>query len=113
MDDMKSICFSPDNAYFVSGSWDKTICVWNMLTRKILFKSDGTSVVNSIVFLPSSDSKRIKFASASIDGLIRIWCVDVVSKEKIWNAPGDDGWLIGDDGILLLWLPSNVRRTLV
>ncbi|PAV14885.1 nucleotide-binding-oligomerization-domain like receptor [Pyrrhoderma noxium] len=24
-DDMRLICFSPDNAYFVSGSWDKTI----------------------------------------------------------------------------------------
>ena len=94
-DDMRSICFSPDNAYFVSGSWDKTICVWNTLTRKILFKSNGTSVVNSIVFLPSSDSKCIKFVSASTDRLVRIRNVDVGLEERIWNTPGSDGWIIG------------------
>ncbi|PAV14869.1 WD40 domain containing protein [Pyrrhoderma noxium] len=108
-----SICFSPDDRYFVSVSRGKIICVWNIFTRELLFKANISSVVKSVVFLPSSDGKYIKFASASDDGSTRIWCVDVDPKERVWNAPDGDGWLTGNDENLLCWLPSNIRYTLI
>ena len=60
-----------------------------------------------------SDNKYIKFVSASTDGLIRIWIVDVGIKEKVWNAPDENGWVTDDDKNLLFWLPSNIRSTLI
>ena len=109
---VSSVCFSPDDTYFVSGSYDKTVCAWNTSTRELLFKANVSSTVNSVVFLPSFDSKHINFASASLDGSIRIWCVGLDSKGKIWNAPDSDGWVIGSDGNLLYWLSSDIRPTL-
>ena len=82
-DCVTSICFSPDDTYFVSGSQDETIRLWNISTEELLFKANVSSFVSSVVFLPSSDSKYIKFVSASTDGLIRIWIVDVSLEERI------------------------------
>ncbi|PAV14874.1 WD40 domain containing protein [Pyrrhoderma noxium] len=82
-------------------------------TRELLFKANVSSFVSSVVFLPSFDSKYIKFASASLDGLIRIWDVDVGLEERTWNTPNRDGWVIGNDGNLLSWIPSDIRPTLV
>ena len=89
-----SIRFSPDDTYFVSGSQDETIRLWNTSTRALLFRANVSYFVSSVVFLPSSDDKNIRFVSASTDGLIRIWNVDVGFEERIWNTPGSDGWLI-------------------
>ena len=88
--------------------------VWDTSTEieELLFKANVSSFVSSVVFLPLSDSKYIKFVSASTDGLIRIWDVDVDLEEKIRNAPDSDGWLIGNDRNLLSWLPSDIRPTL-
>ena len=71
-DCVTSICFSPDDTYFVSGSQDETIRVWNISTEELLFKANVSSFFSSVVFLPSFDSKYIRFVSASKDGLIRI-----------------------------------------
>ena len=109
-----SICFSPDDRYFISVSRGKIICVWNIFTRELLFKANISSVVRSVVFLPSSDDKYIKFASSSgEDGLIRIYCVDIDSKGMISDAPNKDGWLVGNDGNLLSWVPSGFRHSLI
>ena len=108
-----SVCFSPDDRYFVSGSPDSTARVWNTSTGELLFKTNVSSTVSSVVFLPSFDSKYIKFVSASTDGLIRIWIVDVGIKEKVWNAPDENGWVTGDDKNILFWLPSNICSTLI
>ena len=107
------ICFSPDDTYFVSGSQDETIRLWNISTEELLLKANVSSFVISVVLLPSSDSKYIKFASASLDGLIRIWDVDVGLEERTWNTPNRDGWVIGNDGNLLSWIPSDIRPTLI
>ena len=67
--------------------------------------------MNYITFLPSTDAKYIRLASASNDGLIRIWCLDLSSKETTWILK-NDGWLTGNDGNLLFWVPSDLRSTL-
>ena len=67
---------------------------------------------NYIAFLPSTDPKSIRLASASRDGLIRIWCLDLCSQETTWNLQ-NDGWLTGNDGNLLFWFPSDLRSTFI
>ena len=62
--------FDASGGMFVTGTFDKTICVWNINSEKCIQTMVGhTSHIRSVNF--SFDNKRI--ASASYDGTIRIW----------------------------------------
>ncbi len=64
------VSFSPDGKKFVTGSWDRTVRVWDTETGECLAVFMGhTGDVTDLAF--SRDGKRI--ASASQDGTIRIW----------------------------------------
>ena len=111
---MVTAYFSPDDTYYVSGKVSGLVHVQSISTGYPIFKLKVPWPLNSLVFLPSDDSKYIKFASASYaDGLIRIYCVDIDSKGMISDAPNKDGWLVRNDGSLLSWIPSDIRRTLI
>ena len=75
-------------------------------------KISFSASVNCVEFLPSTDPKYIKLASVSVDGLVRIWCFDLYSQETTWILE-NDGWLTGNDGSLLFWVPSDLRSTLI
>ena len=108
------VYFSPDDTYVISVSRDEAAHVWDISTGNLLFELNPSSSIMSLVLLPSSDSKYIKFASATDrDGLIRIYCVGIDSKGMISDAPNKDGWLVGNDGNLLSWIPSDICRTLI
>ena len=106
------LCFSSDDAWIASSSVDGSISVWNALTGSLLSKTKLSFSFNHIAFLPSTDPKYIRLASASNDGLIRIWCLDLDSQETNWILK-DDGWLTENDGNLLSWVPSDLRSTLI
>ena len=106
------LCFSSDDAWIASSSVDRSISVWNALTGSLFSKTLLSVSLNYIAFLPSTDPKYIRLASASSDGLIRIWCLDVGSQETAWILK-NDGWLTGNDGNLLFWVPSDLRSTLI
>ena len=108
---VSSLCLSSDDAWIASSSVDGTIFVWNAFTGSLFFKTKFSASVNYITFLPSTDPKYIRLASVSNDGLIRIWCLDLSSQETTWNLQ-NNGWLTGNDGNLLFWVPSDLRSTL-
>ncbi|KAJ7665615.1 WD40 repeat-like protein [Mycena rosella] len=66
-----SVHYSPDGALVASGSWDKTICVWDAQTCALAAGpfEGHTDLVLSICFSP--DGSRI--ASGSDDGTLRVW----------------------------------------
>ncbi|KZP32870.1 WD40 repeat-like protein, partial [Athelia psychrophila] len=68
---VNSVAFSLDGERVVSGSDDKTICIWDARTGKLVAGplSEHSDRVSSVAFSP--DGERI--ASGSIDKTIRIW----------------------------------------
>ncbi|PAV14699.1 WD40 domain containing protein [Pyrrhoderma noxium] len=104
---VKSVCFSPDGKRILSGSNDYTARVWDAVTGKPLFPSFSghTNYINSVRFFPDGT----RFATGSFDGSIRIWILDEISNEINWRSR-DDGWVVGENGELMMWIPTDLRN---
>ncbi|KAG8745407.1 hypothetical protein FRC10_008117 [Ceratobasidium sp. 414] len=111
---VSTVAFSPDGALVASGSHDHTICVWNAKSGALTAVLRGhTGCVNSIAFSP--DSAHI--VSGSSDLTIRLWGVsrllsNTTDISKDWTM-GDDGWVVGRDKQVLLWVPNDLRTGLM
>ncbi|KIJ52103.1 hypothetical protein M422DRAFT_156926, partial [Sphaerobolus stellatus SS14] len=70
---VSSVAFSPDGQRIVSGSYDKTIRIWDAQTGTLIGDplTGHTSLVISVAFSP--DGQRIRIVSGSSDKTIRIW----------------------------------------
>ncbi|PAV14708.1 WD40 domain containing protein [Pyrrhoderma noxium] len=103
---VSSVCFSPDGKRILSGSSDNIARVWDAVTGKRLFPpfSGHTNWINSVCFFPDGT----RFATGCLDGTIRIWTLDEIANEINWEL-GDDGWVVGDNGELMMWMPTDLR----
>ena len=83
-----SVNFSPDGKTLVSGSWDKTIKLWNVETGKEIRTLKGhDELVRSVNFSP--DGKTL--VSGSLDKTIKLWNVE--TGEEIRTLKGHDSYL--------------------
>ena len=107
-DVVTSLAFSPDGKTFLSGSNDQTIRVWDVESGESIcdpFVGDS-GFVRIVEYFPDGN----RFASGSSDGTIRIWSIP---KEDIeWNMR-KDGWIIGKNNELLIWIPNELRHTVI
>ena len=71
-DFVTSVAFSPDGEKLVSGSWDKSIILWDPYTYKRIETGLHENDVTSVTFSP--DGQRI--ASTGADKVIRLWASD-------------------------------------
>ena len=85
---VKSVAFSPDGQFLVSGSTDTTIQVWDLHNRQLIrnLKGHNASVVSVAL---SPDGKKI--VSSACEGTIRIWDVD--DGKCIQELAGHQNWV--------------------
>src|ERR1700716_2600415 len=76
---LNSVAVTPDGTRIVSGSWDRTIRVWDLATGAPLGEAltGHTHRVSSVAVTP--DGTRI--VSGSYDGTVRVW--DLATGERL------------------------------
>ena len=76
---VSSVSFSPDGKRIVSGSWDKTLKVWDAQTGQETLTLNGhLGGVSSVSFSP--DGKRI--VSSSRDKTVKVWDISSLDTSK-------------------------------
>ena len=76
-----AVAFSPDGTKLASGSWDFTVKLWNVSTRKHIATFPGhIGWVSSVAFSPDGT----KLASGSFDGTVLLW--DVPKSIKLYPS---------------------------
>ncbi|KAI8933362.1 hypothetical protein NX059_009981 [Plenodomus lindquistii] len=83
---VSSLAFSPDAGTLVSGSWDKTVRIWNIFARTQTSEPlQLMADVTSVAFRP--DSKQI--AVTTLDGQLTFWSVSDAAQENGVDARRD------------------------
>jgi len=114
---IQSVAFSPDGHHIVSGSYDRTIRVWNATTGETVAGpfTGHTHSVNSVAFSPDghhivsgSDDRRIRMSNVTKWKTETKNDVDFTDHSVIDN----EGWICGSKGELLMWIPPMYREDL-
>ncbi|MGM9847095.1 MAG: hypothetical protein ACI31F_03990 [Muribaculaceae bacterium] len=86
MDVVRSVAYSPDGKYLVSGNWYNTIKLWDVSTGECIKTFEGhTEDVSSVAFSPDGNY----IASGSWDKTIKLW--NVATGECIKTFEGHAG----------------------
>jgi WD40 repeat protein len=111
---INSSAFSADGRFIASGAHLPAACrIWDTSTHQTIVQLIGhTSIVHSVTFFP--DGKQIM--SASWDGTIRVWDVELLEERGEmdgWQVKLEEYeyWILGPDGEHLFWTPLPFRHT--
>ena len=112
MSAVESVAYSPDGQLIASGSWDRTIRLWDANTGELLQTLEGhTGWVDSVAYSPDGQT----IASGDRDNTIRLWDADTgehlqtlkghtSAVDSVAYSPDGQTLVSGSlDGTALLW----------
>lgn len=83
---ISSLAFSPATGQLVSGSWDKTVRIWDIFARDSSSESiEHSSEVLAVAFSPNGET----VASTTLNGDINFWSMD--TSKEVGNIQGKNG----------------------
>mmetsp|Transcript_19048 Transcript_19048/g.21215 ORF Transcript_19048/g.21215 Transcript_19048/m.21215 type:complete len:627 (-) Transcript_19048:273-2153(-) len=101
---IRSVCFSPDSKFLVTGAEDKTVKVWDIQTKTIRYTLEGHELdIYSLDF--SSDGTKI--VSGSGDRKIKIWdmetgeCLHTLGNDEVGPKDGVTSVSVNKAGTLV------------
>ncbi|CAE7145177.1 unnamed protein product [Rhizoctonia solani] len=111
---INSVQFSRDGTRIVSGSWDKTVHIWDAQTGASIFGplKGHTKFVKCVAYSPDGAYA----ASGSQERTIRIWDARVRSdghSNKVDWVLNEDGWVVDAESRRLIWVPPDLRKSLM
>jgi WD40 repeat protein len=83
-----AVALSPDGGWIVSGSWDRTVKVWEAATGRLLRSLEGhTRDVTAVALSPDGGW----IVSGSADGTVKVW--EAATGRLLRSLEGHTGWV--------------------
>ena len=113
---VRSVASSPNGVHIVSGSNDTSVRLWNIadiFAKGIINHGDSAKPAAQ-----SPDNAVIRKPSTSINSAISHPCRDIAAQYPLYLFPYptfdiQDGWILGPNDELLLWVPPVNRSGLL
>lgn len=88
-DEVSSVAFSPDGAKLASGSWDRSVRMWDLATMRELAVLRGHSMAVTHVAFSPDGAMLASCGGGQEDGTVRLW--DVATGQEIAVLQGHAG----------------------
>jgi len=116
---INSVSYSPNGLFIATGAGDCTVRLWDAMNGSQMVMLFGhTSDVNTVAFTPDGQS----LVSGSNDSTIRVWNIAVARPQSLDGVIDlatvaeckdfVEGWLLGEAGELLIWVPEDYRANI-
>ncbi|KAF8607414.1 WD40 repeat-like protein, partial [Ceratobasidium sp. AG-I] len=105
-----SVAYSPDSTRIVSGSWDNTIQIWHAHTGQMVNRTRN----NSSALMPLAQQTLHQGQLASDVPISNPASSSYPTANSYTNwTLNEDGWVLADRSKLLMWVPPDMRSSLL